>query len=77
VIVAVPAATPVITPELALTVAVDALLVVYVPPLVVDVNVVVDPIHTVCAPVNAATVGSALTVTSLVTDAEHPLAVTV
>jgi hypothetical protein len=78
VIVAVPAATPVITPLDALTDAIPVLEELYVPPLVVDVNVVVEPMHTVCVPVNAATVGRALTVADVVAALlVHPSTVTV
>jgi hypothetical protein len=77
VIVAVPAATPVITPLEALTVAMPVLEELYVPPVVVEVNVVVEPIHTDAVPVSAATVGAVFTVTSLVTDVVHPFVVTV
>ena len=68
VIVAVPAATPVITPE-AFTVAIEVLLETYglvalgVP---VPVKVVVEPIHTVCIP---DTVGKAFTVTEVAVEA--------
>ena len=76
-IVAVPADTPLTTPVEALTVATAVLLDVYVPPLVAEVNVVDAPAHTVEVPVRGSTVGSAFTVTTLVTDVEHPFSVTV
>jgi hypothetical protein len=67
----VPAATPVITPVLELTVATDGVPELYVPPVVVLEKVVVLPTQTVFVPVKAVTVGNALTVTVRV--AEHPL----
>jgi len=74
VIVAVPAVTPVTTP-VDDTVATAVLDEVHVPPVVADANCVVEPEHTFVAPVIAATVGSALTVTAVAADvAEHPLA---
>ena len=76
-IVAVPADTPLTTPVLALTVAMLVLEELYVPPDVADVNVVVAPAHTVAVPVSASTVGSAFTVTVLVTLVEHPFSLTV
>jgi hypothetical protein len=60
--VAVPAATPVTTPE-AFTVATAVLLEAQVPPAVTSASVVVDPAQTVVVPVIAATTGKALTVT--------------
>jgi hypothetical protein len=60
--VAVPAATPVTTPE-ALTVATEVLEEDQVPPAVTSARVVVDPAQTVVVPVIAATTGRALTVT--------------
>jgi hypothetical protein len=59
--VAVPAATPVTTPE-ALTVATAVLLEDQVPPTVTSVKVVVDPAQTVVVPAIAATTGLAFTV---------------
>ena len=76
-IVAVPADTPDTTPVLALTVATDVLLDVYTPPDVADVNVVDAPAHIVAVPVRGSTVGSAFTVTVLVTEVEHPFSLTV
>ena len=76
-IVAVPADTPDTTPVEALTVAMLVLEELYEPPLVAEVNVVVAPAHTVAVPVRGSTVGSAFTVTVLVTDVEHPFSVTV
>jgi hypothetical protein len=66
--VAVPALTPLTTPVPAPTVAIDALLLVHVPPVAVLVNVVVAPAHTLLPPLIAA--GAAFTVIVLV--AEHP-----
>ena len=60
-IVEVPAATPVTTPEL-LTVATAVLALVHAPPAVVLVRVVVLPTQTAAVPVMAATEGSGLTV---------------
>ena len=60
--VAVPAETPVTTP-LVLTVAIPASLVVQLPPGVVLLKAVVEPVQTVVAPVMAFTTGVALTVT--------------
>jgi hypothetical protein len=65
VIVVVPAVTPVTTPE-ADTVATAVLLDVQVPPVVADANCVVNPEQTIFAPVIAATVGNAFTVTTAV-----------
>ena len=50
---AVPPATPVTTPEL-VTVAIVALLLLHVPPVVASLNAVVEPGHTVGVPVMAA-----------------------
>jgi hypothetical protein len=63
--VAVPAATPVTTPEVD-TIATEVLLEDHVPPMVASPKVVVDPAQTEVVPVMAATVGSALTVTEAV-----------
>ena len=68
-----PAATPVITPE-ALTVATAVLLEDQVPLAVASLKVVVDPTQTLVVPVMAATTGSALTVTLVVTAVVQPLA---
>ena len=76
-IVAVPADTALTTPVLALTVATAVLLDVYIPPDVAEVNVVVAPAHIVAVPVSASTLGSAFTVTVLVTLVEHPFSLTV
>jgi len=62
VIVVVPAVTPDTTPE-AETVAAEALLEDQVPPVVAEANCVVNPEQTFVAPVIAATVGNAFTVT--------------
>ncbi len=59
----VPAATPVTTPEL-FTVAAAVLLLLQVPPVIVLVNVVVAPSHTVAVP--AGVPGVALMVTTVV-----------
>jgi hypothetical protein len=72
--VALPAATPVTTPAF-VTVATDALLLVHVPP-VVGLNVVVDPMHMLFAPV-IVTAGFAFIVTLPVALDAHPVAVLV
>ena len=73
-IVVVPAVTPETTPEVD-TVATAVLLEDQVPPVVAEANCVVNPEHTFVAPVIAATVGNAFTVTVVAVDvAEHPLA---
>jgi hypothetical protein len=79
VIVAVPVATPVTTPVEALTTATLVLLLVQLPPLTVDANVVVAPTNTVCVPDNVPVVGGAETVTVLVAvaSAQPPVPVTV
>ena len=59
--VAVPVLTPVTTPDVELTLAVPDKLLVHVPPVGVELNVVVEPIQTDAVPVIAA--GEALTVT--------------
>ena len=74
VIVALPAATPVTTPVLEFTVAVAVLLELHVPPKVVLLNVVVDPIHTFEVPVFAVKLGKALIVTVAVTELVQPFA---
>jgi hypothetical protein len=56
----VPAATPVVTPVAATTVALGSVLLLHVPPAVADASVVVRPTHTAAVPVIAA--GSAFTV---------------
>ena len=61
VIVAVPAAIPVTTPDV-LTVATEASLVVHVPPPTVSANVVVPPTHAVVVPVMVPALGEAFTV---------------
>ena len=71
--VAVPAATPVITPDVEFTVAIDVLEEEKVPPEVVELNVVVKLMQTVLVPVKAFTVGFAFTVTPLVTVVVQPL----
>jgi hypothetical protein len=57
-----------------LIVATDGVPELYVPPVVVLEKVVVLPTQTVFVPVKAATVGNALTVTTLVTVVEQPFA---
>ena len=56
-----PVLTPDTTPDVELTLAVPDALLVHVPPVGVELNVVVEPIHTTAVPVIA--VGEALTVT--------------
>lgn len=63
--VTVPAATPATIPVVAPTVAVAVLLLLHVPPVVVELNVVTAPVHTVEAPDIAA--GNGLTVTVAIT----------
>jgi hypothetical protein len=70
--VAVPTATPAITPLLS-TVATPTLLLLQVPPMVELTNVVVLPIHTPLAPVIAVTIGLEFIVTSVVFEFEQPL----
>jgi hypothetical protein len=70
-IVAVPAEIPVTTPEVASIVATVGLALVHVPVLVVLVNVVVPPSHTVAVPAIAATVPT--TVTVFVAVGVHPV----
>lgn len=67
-ITAVPALLPVTTPELEPTVATPVLPLVHVPPDGVELNVVVEPVHTVAVPVIE--VGAVFTVT--VAKAKHP-----
>jgi hypothetical protein len=69
--VAVPAATPVTTPE-ALTVATAVLEEDHVPPAVASASVVVEATQTEVVPVMPATVGNALTVTAAVALPEQP-----
>ena len=69
----VPDTTPVTTP-VAETVAIAELLVDQVPFGVALFNAIVDPTHNEDAPVIAATVGNALTVTVVVTALVQPLA---
>ena len=64
-IVVVPAVTPVTTPDVE-TDATAELLEDQVPPVVAEANCVVNPEHTFVAPVIAATVGNAFTVTTAV-----------
>jgi hypothetical protein len=71
--VAVPAATPVITPEVALTVATEVLEEVQLPPPTVELNVVVFPVHTFWSPESVPALSVVETVTVLVAVAlEHP-----
>jgi hypothetical protein len=72
VIVVLPAATPVTTPVEALIVAVAVFALVHTPPVVVLASVVVDAKQTDVVPVIAATTGSALIVTGVVTALVHP-----
>ena len=69
-----PAATPVITPVLAFTVAILVFEEEYTPPVVVELNVVVALGQTVCVPVKAFTVGLVFTVTVVLTESLQPLA---
>ena len=62
-IVTVPAATPVTTPEDALTVATPVLELVQLPPETVELNVEVEPTQTLVLPLILPAVGNALTVT--------------
>jgi hypothetical protein len=72
VIVAVPAATPVTTPD-ELTVAIAVFDDVHVPPETVEVNVVLEPAQIVCVPDRGPAEAAAETVTVLVaTASEHP-----
>ena len=64
--VATPTARPVINPEVELIVAIEAADDDHVPPVEVDVNVVVNPVHIDCVPINIPAVGGAVTVTVLV-----------
>lgn len=64
VIIALPAVTPVTTPKLASTVAIDVLPLVHVPPVVALARVVVNPSHTCKPPV--ITAGSGFTVATSV-----------
>jgi hypothetical protein len=59
-----PAATPVTTPVPAFTVAIAVLALLHMPPGVASENGVLNPIHTIGAPVTAA--GSGLTVAVIV-----------
>ncbi len=68
----VPAATPETMPDEEPTVATDVVPLVQVPPEVVFDNVVVEPAQTFIAPVIAASVGRAFTVTTAVTDEVQP-----
>ena len=71
--VAVPAATPVITPDVVFMVAIDVFDDDHAPPVWVEENVVVKPTHTFCVPDKVPDTGAAVTVTSLVAVAfGHP-----
>ena len=72
--VAVPAATPVITPDELFTVAMPVLFDVQAPPVFpLELNVVVAPGQTSWVPLNAPAFGAAVTVTVRVADAfAHP-----
>lgn len=50
-IVTTPTETPVTTPDVGLTVAIDVLLLLHVPPVVVSLSVIVDPLQTLEGPV--------------------------
>ena len=60
---AVPAATPVISPVVLLIDAIAVLLDVHAPPLCDELNVVLLPIQVVCTPLNDPAVGTPVTVT--------------
>ena len=64
--VAVPAATPVITPVVEFMVAIDVFDDDHVPPVCVEEKVVVNPTHTFCVPDKVPDTGAAVTVTVLV-----------
>jgi predicted RNA methylase len=66
VIVAVPAATPVISPEAALIVATVVFDELQVPPAAVDEKVVVNPTQIFCPPLRAPAAGGSVTITVLV-----------
>ena len=71
--VAVPAPTPVTTPEDALTVAIEVVDEDHAPPDTVELNVVVKPVHKAWLPLSVPAFGAAVTVTVLVTVALlHP-----
>ena len=61
-----PALTPTINPELALTVATTVFEELHVPPPAVDVRLVVAPAHTIGLPLKTPAIGAAVTVTVLV-----------
>ena len=79
VMVAVPAATPVTAPVFAFTVATAGLLLLQLPPVAVEVNVVLDPTQIACVPLRLPAIGAAVTVTVLVavTLVHPPLPLTV
>jgi len=54
------------------TVAAEPSLLLHTPPLVASLNVVVEPAHTLIAPVIACTMGNGLTVTAVVTVVTQP-----
>jgi len=73
VIVAVPADTPVTTPVVAFTVAIPVFDELHVPPVCVELNVVVELTQMFCVPDNVPATGAAVTVTVRVAVAfEHP-----
>ena len=72
-----PTAIPVTTPVKLLTVAIDVLLLVQTPPVVVLAYVVVAPTQTAFAPVMAATIGKGFMVMVFVTVVTQPKVVTV
>jgi len=77
--VAVPAATPVTRPEVAFTVATPVALLDQIPPLTVEVNVVVPFTQMLCVPLRVPAEAGAVTVTVLVAVAlaQPPVPVTV
>jgi len=75
-IAAVPAATPLTTPD-ELTVAIPVLLLLHVPPVTASVNVVVDPVHIMSVPLMIPGKGNGLTVMTWVAATVVQLFVTV
>ncbi len=72
VMVAVPTAIPVTTPEEAFTLAIKVLLLLHVPPVMESVSVVDAPKHTCVLPKIAGITGTETTVSGIVTLAGHP-----
>ena len=71
--VAVPAATPVTSPVFAFTVAMAVLLLLQLPPVVVEVNCVFEPTQIACVPLSVPADEAAVTVTVRVAVAlAHP-----